>query len=88
LPDAIDLLIELGQLRRAYVDLQSNYLLYQMDVEIIQSGVNDVKKMKDNEIRFWKGAYEQENVWYKSVWFGIAIGVVGAAGSIYLAGQL
>jgi len=88
LPDAIDLLIELGQLRRAYVDLQSNYILYQMDVEMIQSGVNDVKRMKDNEIRFWRGAYEQENVWYKSVWFGIAVGAVVTGGAVILAGQL
>ena len=88
LPDAIDLLIELGQLRRAYVDLQSNYLLYQMDVEMIKGASDDLMNMKINEIIFWKKAYYQENVWYKSVWFGIAIGVIGTAGSIYLAGQL
>jgi len=55
---------------------------------MIKGASDDLMNMKINEIIFWKGAYEQENVWYKSVWFGIAVGVVGAAGSIYLAGQL
>jgi hypothetical protein len=89
LPDAIDLLIELGQLRRAYTDLQSNYLLYQMDTDImLRNAVDEAVGSITEEKEYWRTAYGQDNVWYKSFWFGVAVGVVGAAGSIYLARQL
>lgn len=89
LPDAIDLLIELGQLRRAYSDLQGNFLQYQIDTDImLRNAVNEAIGTKDDEIEHWKVAYEQENKWYKSLWFGIAIGVVATGGAVIAAGSL
>ena len=75
-------------MRRAYTDLQSNYILYQKDAEMIRRASDDVIKMKNNEVVFWQKAYEQESVWYKSVWFGVAVGAVITGGAVILAGQL
>ena len=86
MPDAIDLLIELSNLRRAYADLQSNYILYQIDLENIKAGNKDLDKMRKVEIEFWKDAYEQENKWYKSFWFGLACGVTGAVAIVFVSG--
>lgn len=55
---------------------------------MIRQASDDVIKMKNNETAFWKKAYEQENVWYKSVWFGFAVGVILTGGAVIAAGQL
>jgi len=77
------LLIELGQLRYAYADLQNNYSNYQEDVKYIRLGFNDLIDMKNNEINYWHTAYDQENKWYKTFWFGLACGLITSAAVVF-----
>ncbi|MCP4394527.1 MAG: hypothetical protein GY804_09720 [Alphaproteobacteria bacterium] len=82
--DGIDLLIELSQLRRAYVDLEANYANYRTTAEIdLKNAVNDLNEIKQAEVDFWQDAYEQENKWYKSFWAGLAAGFIAAVAIVY-----
>lgn len=55
---------------------------------MLRNAVKEAIGTKDNEIDYWKNAYEQENKWYKSFWFGIAVGVVVTGGAVVAAGSL
>ena len=66
-----DFLIELYNLKRAYVGLDQNFAHYRLLAEsklrdAVEIAVADLKE----ENKHWKAAYDQENKWYKTFWFG------------------
>ena len=85
--DGVDLLIELGQLRRAYTSLEGNFSLYKGSVQVlIKQAVDEVVASKDGEIKHWKVAYEQENAWYNNKFLWLGMGVASTVIIIIAAG--
>ena len=79
--DGTDFLIELYNLKRAYVELDNNFAHYRYTAEItLQDTVGEVTADMQKEIDYWKMAWEQDNKFYDTFWFG-----AGTAGIVILA---
>lgn len=75
--DGVDFLMELYSLRRAYIDLNSNYSIYRWKAEItLKAAVETVISNQQKEVDHWKLAWEDENKWYKKFWFGATVATI------------
>ena len=84
IPDAITLLMELGQLRRAYVDLQGNYSHYRESVNtLIKQAIDEITEAKDKEIKHWQTAYNEKNSFWNNKYLWLALGVVSTIAIVY-----
>ena len=84
IPDAITLLVELGQLRRAYVDLQGNYSNYRETVNtLIKQATDEVSEDKDKEIKYWQTAYNEKNSFWNNKYLWLAMGVISTIAIVY-----
>ena len=88
IPDAITLLVELGQLRRAYVDLQGNYSNYRESVNtLLKQAVDDVTEAKDKEIEHWQMAFDEKNSFWENKYLWLAIGVVSTVAVVFVSNR-
>lgn len=75
--DGVDYMMELYNLRRAYFDLDNNFANYRYTAEIVlQDKVGEVTVNMQKEIDYWKLAWENDNKWYDTFWFGLLTGVI------------
>ena len=78
--ESTDFLIELYNLRRAYFDLDVNFATHRYQAEIVlESAVAEAIYSQQKEVDHWKFAWEQDNKFYDTFWFG-----AGTMGTIVL----
>ena len=49
-------------------------------------GQKDLIKIKENNIEYYKGLYEDESAWYNENWIWLTLGVVITGGAVALIG--